>query len=108
MVISNEAEMMTDNSNIISGLTFDGKCFMSIDTKTMSITEIMRFLDLLIFLTKNKLYLSNAQTVLMANPKHQWMDQEQVSSPTVMTESPMINLKIIELRENKDVQIVTF
>jgi len=36
------------------------------------------------------------------NPQCQWMDQEQVSSPTVMTESTMITA-IIEAKENRDV-----
>jgi len=36
------------------------------------------------------------------NPQRNWMDQEQVSSPTVMKESTMIT-SIIEVKEDRDV-----
>jgi len=75
---------------------------MPIDPKTMSTTEKKRVLESLIFLTEKKDGLIKGRHCANGNPQRQWMDQEQVSSPTVMTESTMITA-IIEAKENRDV-----
>jgi len=80
----------------------DRECFMPIDPKTMSTTEKKRVLESLIFLTEKKDGLIKGRHCANGNPQRQWMDREQVSSPTVMTESTMITA-IIEAKENRDV-----
>ena len=75
---------------------------MPLDPKTMSTTEKRRVLESLIFLTEKKDELIKGRHCANGNPQFQWMDKEQVSGPTVMTASTMIN-SIIESKENRDV-----
>jgi len=79
----------------------DRACFMPIDLKTMSTTEKRSVLESLIFLTEKKDGLIKDIHCANGNPQCQWMDQEQVSSPTVITESTM-KTAIIEATENID------
>jgi len=79
----------------------DRDCFMHIDWKTMSTTERYHVLESQIFLTEKKDGLIKGRHFANGNPQRQWMDLEQVSSPTIITESTMITT-IIEARENRD------
>jgi len=78
---------------------------MHIDWKTMSTTERYHVLESQIFLTEKKDGLIKGRHFANGNPQRQWMDLEQVSSPTIITESMMITT-IIEGTEM--LQHVTF
>jgi len=67
----------------------DTECFIIVDPQTISATERKHVLE------------SDWSNCANVNPQHQWMPQEQVSSPTVMTESKMIT-SIVEARKRID------
>ena len=57
---------------------------------SLSETECKRALESLIFLTEKKDGRIKARHCANANPQRQWMDRDEVSSPTVTTEAIMI------------------
>jgi len=72
------------------------------EMKSMSATDRKHVLESLTFLTEKIDRLIKGRHCANGNPQLQWMDREQVSSPTVMPESTMIT-SIIEAKENGDV-----
>jgi len=57
---------------------------------SLSETECKRALESLIFLTEKKDGRIKARFCAYGNPQSQWMDRDEVSSPTVTTEAIMI------------------
>jgi len=80
----------------------DRECFMPIDPKMMRTTEKKPVMESLFFLTEKKDVLIKGRHCANGDPQCQWMDQEQVSSPTVTRESTM-STSIIEAKENRDI-----
>ena len=80
----------------------DRKCFHPIDVKSMSPQERKRALESLIFLTEKRDGTIKSRHCANGNPQRQWMDREEVSSPTVSTEATMLTA-VIEAEEGRDV-----
>ena len=81
---------------------YDRQCFKPVSYNSLSETERKRALESLIFLTEKKDGRIKARYCANGSPQRQWMDRDEVSSPTVTTEAIMIT-GVIEALEGRDV-----
>jgi hypothetical protein len=80
----------------------DRKCFQAIYSESLSDIERKRALQLLLFVVEKKSGILKSRHCANGNPQHQWMDREEVSSPTVSTEALFITAAI-DAVEGRDV-----
>ena len=80
----------------------DRECFKPIAIETLTQTERKRALESLIFLTEKKDGTIKARHCADGSPQREWMNREDVSSPTVNTESTLLTA-VIEAEEERDV-----
>jgi hypothetical protein len=81
----------------------DRKCFQAIYSESLSEIERKRALEsLLLFIVEKKSGLLKSRHCANGNPQHQWMNREEVSSPTVSTEALFI-MAAIDGAEGRDV-----
>ena len=80
----------------------DRKCFKPIAIGSLTQTERKRALESLIFLTEKKDGTIKARHCADGSPQREWMNREDVSSPTVNTESTLLTA-VIEAEEERDV-----
>jgi len=66
------------------------ECFKLVSYNSLSETERKRALESLIFLTEKKDGRIKARYCANGNPQSQWMNRDEVTSPTVTTEAIMI------------------
>jgi hypothetical protein len=66
---------------------YDRQCLKPVSYKSLSGTERKRALESLIFLTEKKDGRIKARFCANGNPQRQWMDRDEVSSPTLTTEA---------------------
>jgi len=80
----------------------DRECWTPIHISTMSPTEKRKALESLIFLVEKKSGKIKARHCANGSKQRQWMDAEETSSPTVMTESVLLTATI-DAHEKRDV-----
>ena len=80
----------------------DRECFAPIDSKTLTPTEKKRALESLIFLVQKRDGKIKTRHCANGNPQRKWMDKDEVSSPTVSTDSLFIT-SAIEAAEGREV-----
>jgi hypothetical protein len=80
----------------------DRDCFTPIDPTGLKKSECQKAIESLIFLTQKRDGRIKARTSANGNPQRQWMDRENVSSPTVSTEATLITA-VIEAKEGREV-----
>jgi hypothetical protein len=80
----------------------DRKCFNPIKANSLSPSERKRVMESLIFLVEKKDGRIKARHCANGSTQRQWMSREDVSSPTVSTESTLLTA-VIEAEEGRDV-----
>ena len=80
----------------------DRECFKPIHKHALSNIEKKRALELLIFLTEKKSGELKARHCANRSLQCHYMNQEEISSPTISTESTILTA-VIEAYENQDV-----
>ena len=80
----------------------DRRCWNPIDVSTLTPTEREKALESLIFLVEKKSGEIKARHCANGSKQRQWMSQEDVTSPTVMTDSVLLTATI-EAEEGRDV-----
>jgi len=80
----------------------DRGCFTPVKVESLSATERKRALESLIFLTEKRDGTVKARHCANGSTQREWMSREEVSSPTVSTESTMLTA-VIEAEEERDV-----
>ena len=80
----------------------DRSCWYPIHLKDLSNAERKKALESLIFLVEKKSGTIKARHCANGSKQRQWMDQDEVTSPTVMTESVMLTATI-EAEEKRDI-----
>jgi hypothetical protein len=78
------------------------ECFKPINIDTLTPVEKQRALESLIFLTQKKDGTIKARHCANGNPQREWMNRDEVSSPTVNTESTLLTA-VIEAEEERDI-----
>jgi len=82
----------------------DRECFYPIKRSTMTSTERKRALESLIFLTEKRDGTIKSRHCANGSTQRDYMDREDVSSPTVSTEATMLT-SVIEAEEERDVAL---
>ena len=72
----------------------DRVCFVPIDVKSLSAEEKRKAIESFIFFVEKKSGVLKGREVIMGNRQRVWMDKQESSSPTVMTDSVMISSSI--------------
>ena len=80
----------------------DRNCFELVNITTLSPTEKKRALESLIFLTEKQDGTIKARHCANGSVQREWMSRENVSSPTVNTESTLLTA-VIEAEEGREV-----
>jgi hypothetical protein len=80
----------------------DRKCFVPIRKSDLNETERKRALESLIFITEKKSGTIKARHCANGSTQRSYMDREEVSSPTVSTDSTILTA-VIEAEEGRDV-----
>jgi hypothetical protein len=80
----------------------DRKCFVPIDKEALNDVEKRRALESLIFLSEKKDGSIKARHCANGSTQREYMQREEVASPTVNTESTMLTA-VIEAEEGRDV-----
>ena len=80
----------------------DRNCFKPVNITTLSPTEKKRALESLIFLTEKQDGTIKARHCANGSVQREWMSRENVSSPTVNTESTLLTA-VIEAEEGREV-----
>ena len=83
----------------------DRECWDVIDPKGLKETESKKALESLIFLVEKKSGVIKSRHCANGSKQRNWMDDGEVSSPTVLTESVMLTA-ILEAKEGRDVATV--
>jgi hypothetical protein len=80
----------------------DRKCFQPIHKKTLSTTERTRALESIIFLVEKRDGKVKARHCANGSTQRNYIQREDVSSPTLCTDSVLITA-VIEAEENRDI-----
>ena len=80
----------------------DRECFKPIRKESLNPTECKRALESRIFLTEKKSGAVKARHCANGSTQRDYMSREEVSSPTVSTESAILT-SVIEAHEGRDV-----
>jgi hypothetical protein len=80
----------------------DRDCFRPIDVNSLNQQEKQRALESLLFLVEKRDGTIKARTCANGSVQREWMSREDVSSPTVSTESTLLTA-VIEASEGRDV-----
>ena len=81
---------------------YDRECFKPIKKQSLNSTEKKRALESLIFVTKKRDGTIKARHCANGSTQRDYMSREDVSSPTVSTESTLLTA-VIEAKEGRDV-----
>jgi hypothetical protein len=80
----------------------DRKCFVPIRKSDLNETEMKRALESLIFITEKKNGIVKTRHCANGSTQRSYMEREEVSSPTVSTDSTLLT-SVIEAEEGRDV-----